>query len=102
MRDWYLIIAIPTFVLIGVLTRMHPRYDLYCKRFSSIGLCWAFVLMWVLPDSIKEDGTFSDFLDMAFRTTGLYALIALMGATCYYFIKLFFGKIKKEQANDRP
>lgn len=95
MRDWYLIIAIPTFVIIGVLTRMHPRYDLYSKRFSLIGLCWSFVIIWIIPDSMKEGITFSDFLDMAFRITGLYALIALTGATCYYFFKLFFRETKK-------
>ncbi len=100
MRDWYLVIAIPTFVLIGVITRMHPRYDLYCKKFSSIGLCWAIVLIWILPDSMSENRSFSDSLDMTFRITGLYALIALTGATCYYFFKLLFVKNKRKGNNE--
>lgn len=99
MRDWYLIITIPTLVLVGVLTCMHPRYYLYSKRFSSIGSCWAFVLIWILPDSMKENRPFSDFLDMALRMTGLYALIALIGATCYYYFKLFFWKNKRKETN---
>ena len=92
MRDWYFIVVAPTLLIIATVVGMYSQWRPDCKALNHIGLCWAAVLLWFVPECIKEDRSFSDTLDMIFRITGLFALIALIGSTCYYLLKLFFGK----------